>query len=299
MEERSPVTFVQKHNDSCFHLSKSSCNGLKMMNNILNKVCFGNLSRKSLKRKVSEDEEIQHTSMTSYSNLNNKKPRITRHGRSLPVTRLLEHLDASSLRNIIQILVNRHPTLSLEVVNLSSRPDLSSVISILNGMEEQVRRSFPYGGDSAGEYAYNRIRPVLQTLTDSLLEYTCIFLPPYETDRSLTLTFLDYITSMVHRFPEWNNPEHNYAKHELYDEISNAWVSTILSIAKEGSGGINSHEWMEKLIKHNEVAGGRFKTVIDVAQNELSWSFPENFGKNGTLLSNNKFGFDFASCYRI
>ncbi|CCJ28845.1 unnamed protein product [Pneumocystis jirovecii] len=289
MEKRSPVTYVQTHSGSRLNLPKNTLNPLGIVNDVLNKVCSGNLSRKSLKRKISEYEEMQCTSSSSPFVFNYKKPRMTCYGRSLPITRLLEHLDSSSLCDIIQTLVNRHPTLLLEVASLSSRPDLSSVISTLNGMEEQVRRSFPYGGDSMGEYAYNRIRPVLQALMDALLEYTRIFLPPYESNKSLTLTFLDHITSMAHRFPEWNNPEHNYIKEELYHEISSAWISVILSIGKEGWGGINGYEWMKKLIKHNEAGRGRLESVIDVARSELACFFPEKiedgFEKNTPCTS--------------
>ncbi|KAG5518281.1 hypothetical protein PMAC_003077 [Pneumocystis sp. 'macacae'] len=298
MEKRSPVTFVQTHSDSRLNLLKV-CSGSLSRKSVLLFFCYKTELVSGLKRKASEYEEMQYTSSVSPFVLNCKKPRMTCYGRPLPIVRLLEHLDSTSLRDIIQTLVNRHPTLLLEVTSISSRPDLSSVISILNGMEEQVRRSFPYGCNSAGEYAYNRIRPMLQKLMDTLLEYTCIFLPPYESNKSLTLTFLDHVTSMAHRFPEWNNPEHNYAKEELYHEISNAWISVILNIGKEGWGGINGHEWMEKLIKHNEVGGGRLKSVIDVARCELAYFFSEKIGDNIPFLPSNKLGFDFASCYQI
>ncbi|KAG4305723.1 hypothetical protein PORY_000633 [Pneumocystis oryctolagi] len=283
---------VRKHNDSSFPLSKDTFS-------VLNRIWSGNSSQKSLKRKVSEYEETQCTSLISSFNSDHKKPRITCHERSFPVIRLLEHLDSSSLLDIIQSLVDRHPTLLSEVIGLSSRPNLSSVISILNNMEEQVRRSFPYGSDSMGEYAYNRIRPVLQTLMDALLEYTCIFLPPYESNKGLTLTFLDHITTMIHRFPEWNNPEHNYAKEKLYDEISNAWASVILSIGKDGWCGINGYEWIRKLIKHNEIAKGRLKSAMDVVQNELKMFLPEKGRSDVCFSGNNRVGFDFASCYQI
>lgn len=296
MEERSPVTFVQTFKDSDFH--KGVCSGLMVENNILNKVCSGNSPLKSLKRKSIEDEEMLLSPLANPFTSNNKKPRMVHYGRSFPIARLLEHLDGSSLRNIIQTLVDRYPTLSLEIANLSSRPDLSSVISILNGMEEQVRRSFPYGGDPMGEYAYNRIRPILQTLIDALLEYTCIFLPPYESNRRLTLTFLDHITSMLHRFPEWNNPIHNYSKEELYDEISNAWISAISSISKECLDGINGNEWIKKLIKHNEVAGGRFKCAVNIVKNKLS-CFSADKDNNTQYSGNNKLGVDFAFCYQL
>lgn len=298
MEERSPVAFVQTHNNPGFRFSKDTCNSLRIENNIINRICHGNFSRKSLKRKTIEDEEMVSIPLTSPITFNNKKPRMVHYGRSFPISRLLEHLDAPILRNIIQTLVDRHPTLSLEVAGLLSLPDLSSVISILNGIEEQLQLSFPYGGDSKGDYAYNRVRPVLQRFMDALVEYTHIFLPPYEMNKSLTLTFLDHISSMLHRLPEWNNPTHNYYKEELYDIISNAWISTIFNMSKEGYDGINGDEWIAKLIKHNEISGGRFKAVIDIARNELAWFFPEKDG-NMSFTNNNRLGFDFASCYQI
>ncbi|EMR09570.1 hypothetical protein PNEG_02156 [Pneumocystis murina B123] len=296
MEERSPVTLVLTYNNSDICFSKGSCNSLKVENNIINRICNGNSFRKSLKRKTIEDEEMSYVPLSSPAVLNSKKPRMIYHGRSFPITRLLEHLDCCTLRSIIETLVDRHPTLFSEVVGLSSLPDLFSVISLLNGMEEQVRCSFPYGGDIRGEYAYNRIRPVLQKFMDALVEYMIIFSPPYQKSRNLTLTFLDHISSMLHRLPEWNNPVHNYYKEELYDSVSNAWISVISSMSKEGFDGINGNEWIAKLIKHNETSGGRFKRVIDTARNELACFFIEK-DLNVSFSNNNRLGFDFASCY--
>lgn len=193
-------------------------------------------------------------------------------GRPMPLARLLEGADAATLKNIIQIICDRHPELTKEMSDLAPRPTVQSALDTLRNYENTYRTAFPFGGNVRGDYAHNRVKPALMELLDALSDYTPHFLPPNETQTAVSLSFLDGATEFVHSLPDWENVLHNQPKQTAYEEIGKAWILVIQEAGKKGAG-ISLHYgcWETKLAKHNEQSGGRLNNAVVAMRQTLGW----------------------------
>jgi protein Cut8 len=185
-------------------------------------------------------------------------------GRPLPLHRLLETLDADSLRNVLRLVCERHPELAAEVVAEAPRPTVETALSVLSNYETSLRNAYPFGGNAGSDYTYNRVRQALTELLNSLSEFTPHFLPPQEQQHVTSLTFLDAATNFIHRLPSWDNPMHNHHKQLAYEEISKAWVSVVAEAAKKGAGmQLEYGGWDAKLAQHNQKSNGKMQNAVD------------------------------------
>jgi protein Cut8 len=193
-------------------------------------------------------------------------------GRPLALSRLLETLDTDSLRNVLQSICARHPSIGTEVENTAPKPSVTSALSVLKNYESTLQSSFPYGGDITSDYAYNRVRQALMNLLDALADFTPHFLPPHETQASQSLAFLDGATDMIHRLPDWGTFQNNMHKQNAYEEISQAWTLAIREAAKR-AGGIQLQYggWDQKIIKHNQQARGKLQGTVDELNVNIGW----------------------------
>ena len=201
-----------------------------------------------------------------------KRPRTNLSSRPLALPRLLETLSPDELRNLLKSICDRHPDLGAEVVSTAPRPNVESVLTVLNHYESEMRASFPFGGRETSDYAYNRVRQPLIAFLDSLKDYTPNFLPPNEPQTSVSLNFLDGVTNMIHRLPNWESFQHNRHKHEAYEEIGKAWAITIREAAKRGGGiQLQIGGWEQKLAKHHETSGNRMEDAMEELRSSLGW----------------------------
>ena len=193
-------------------------------------------------------------------------------GRPLALSRLLETLDANSLRNVLQSICSRHPGISSEVEQTAPRPSVSSALDVLKSYESALRSSFPFGGDSTSDYAYNRVKQNLIALLDALADFTPHFLPPNETQATQSLTFLDGATDIIQRLPNWNTFQNNLHKQQAFEEISGAWALAIREAAKKAGGmQLQYGEWDQKLAKHNQQAGGKLQEAVNELSANIGW----------------------------
>ena len=193
-------------------------------------------------------------------------------GRPLALPRLLETLDADSLRGVLRTICEHHPSIGSEVVNTAPRPSVSSALGVLKNYESALRASFPFGGSSTSEYAYNRVRQQLMALLDALNDFTPHFLPPNEAQATQSLAFLDGATNIIHHLPNWDNFQNSLHKQNAYEEISKAWALVFREAAKR-AGGIQLQYggWDQKLSKHNEQANGKLQEAVDELSAVLGW----------------------------
>ena len=239
----------------------------------------------SRKRKV-EDDESQAEDRMSYSPSNSpapttrslpaqrhaKRPRSGPLGRPLALPRLLETLDADSLRAVLQSLCTRHPEIASEIEHTSPRPSVPSALNVLKNYETALQASFPFGGDSSSDYAYNRVRESFMALLDALADFTPHFLPPHETQTSQSLTFLDGATDIIHRLPDWSSFQNSLYKQNAYEEISGAWALAIREAAKKAGGmQLQYGGWDQKLAKHNQQANGKLQDAVNELSASIGW----------------------------
>ncbi|CZT20332.1 related to Tethering factor for nuclear proteasome STS1 [Ramularia collo-cygni] len=226
----------------------------------------------SRKRKASE-EPVDHdmSPSPSASPHNSSRPRITKrtrtgaaNGRPLALPRLLETLSADQMRQLLQNVCDQHPDLQHEIVTRAPRPSIESTLSVLSRYENAFRESFPLGNRTTSDYAYNRVRHHLLQLIEAVREYTPHFLPPHETQDAQSLTYLDSVTNMIHRLPDWDTYLHQRHKDEAYDEIAKAWALVIREAAKRAGGfHLQFGGWDHKLVEHNQKSRGRMEEAVN------------------------------------
>lgn len=192
-------------------------------------------------------------------------------GRPLTLPRLLETLDASDLRTVLERICERHPAIGQEVVTGAPRPSVPSALGVLRDYQRKLNDAVPYG-ESSAEYTYYRVKESLVALTDALSDFTPHYLPPNETQPTRSLDFLDGATGIIHDLPDWDPQAYRHHKENAYDEISKAWALVISEAGKRG-GGINLHSggWDQTLARHNERSGGRLASAMSAMANSVGW----------------------------
>lgn len=210
-----------------------------------------------------------------------KRMRTNVSGRPLPLPRLLETLDADEMRTILQSICERHPDIGTEVISTAPRPSVSSALDVLGKYESAFQGAFPFGGRTASDYSYNRVRQHLVNLLDALKDFTPHFLPPNEAQAAISLAFLDGATDIIHHLPNWDTPQHNRHKQDAYEEMAKAWAAVIREAAKR-AGGIQLQYggWDEKVSKHNEASGGKMMEAMDELRRSLGWMGGEGANSN-------------------
>ncbi|EMC97729.1 hypothetical protein BAUCODRAFT_33452 [Baudoinia panamericana UAMH 10762] len=193
-------------------------------------------------------------------------------GRPLALPRLLETLSAEQMRQLLQTVADQHPDLQQEIVTKAPRPSIDSTLSVLGRYENDFRRAFPLGNRPTSEYTYNRVRHQLLQLMEALREYTPHFLPPHETQTILSLNYLNEVTNMIHRLPDWDSFQHQRPKQDAYDEISKAWALVIREASKRAGGfHLQFGGWDQKLVEHNQKSGGRLEEAVNELRSALGF----------------------------
>ncbi|KAF2155657.1 tethering factor for nuclear proteasome sts1 [Myriangium duriaei CBS 260.36] len=243
-----------------------------------------NMAGRKRKADSADPEDRMSTSPTASPSTSSRtlpaplQPRTKRHrnlsatGRPLGLPRLLETLSPADLRTLLTQVCTQHPSIAQEISAIAPRPTLESTLSVLQKYESAFKEAFPFGSRPGSEYAYNRVRSALSNLLDALKDFTPHFLPPNESQTSVGLAYLDAVTNIVHRLPDWDNAAHNRSKDEAYEELSGAW-STVLKEAEKRGGGFQLQfgGWDQKLARHNEHSHGRLQPALDELQRGLGW----------------------------
>ncbi|KAI1816260.1 hypothetical protein GGS20DRAFT_575578 [Poronia punctata] len=192
-------------------------------------------------------------------------------GRPLRLPRLLETLDVTQLRLVLQTICERQPEISEEVVKSAPRPTVECALQVLKEYQDRLRAAFPYGNATA-DYAYYRVKQPLVALMDALADFTPQFLPPIEVQTTLSLQYLDEATKIVHSLPDWESQNYRHHKENAYDEISKAWALVIAEASKKGAGfALHSNGWDQALAKHNQQSGGRMHTAMTAMASNVGW----------------------------
>ena len=202
-----------------------------------------------------------------------KRPRAGAVGRPLALPRLLETLDAESLRSVLKSICDHHPAIASEVEKSAPRPSVTSALSVLRNYETKLQESFPFGGNRSSDYAYNRVRQPLLALLTALNDFTPHFLPPNESQVAQSLNFLDSATDIIHNLPDWDSFQNTLHKTAAYEEISRAWV-VVLQEAEKRAGGIQLQYdgWDKKILKHNQQAEGKLQSTVNKLNAILGWA---------------------------
>lgn len=196
--------------------------------------------------------------------------------RPLSVTRMVETMDKAGLENLISTLCQSHPELAAEVATLAPKVTVNSALHALNKKLDAVFLGLPYKGDHSGDYAYLRVKPLLEDLLATMSDYMSHFLPPNEQQISNSLAFLDGCTALLHKLPAWTNPNNNHPKNSMYSELTQGWIMALAAASEESSGlGLAYRGWEQKLVAHNEVSGDKLGRAVETLKKQMSSAWPQ------------------------
>ncbi|KAL2257816.1 hypothetical protein VTK26DRAFT_9132 [Humicola hyalothermophila] len=199
-------------------------------------------------------------------------------GRPLSLPRLLETLDNTQLRTVLQTICERHPDIGREVVTSAPRPSVASALQVLGEYQDKLRAAVPFG-QSSSDYVYFRVKQPLTALVDAVSDFTPQFLPPVESQTNVSLQYLDAVTKVIHELPDWESQQYRHHKDNAYDELSGAWAMVITEAAKRGGGFVlHTGGWDQRLAKHNQQSGGKLEQAMNAMATEVGW-----FGNNQNL----------------
>lgn len=255
------------------------------------------------KRKASDDDHDERMSAspaaspaTAHRHLPHAQPfahrsikrtrTATSSGRPLDLPRLLETLSADDMRNLLQNICDQNPAIAHEVVTKAPRPSVESTLSVLHNYQSAFKDAFPFGNRPSSDYTYNRVQRPMMQLIEALRDFTPHFLPPNESQPTVSLAYLDAVTNIVHTIPSWDTYQHNRPKQDAYEELAHAWALAIQEGAKRGAGfHLQFGGWDQKLLKHNEQAGGRLQDAVNELRSNVG--YPATSSPHGNINNNN------------
>ncbi|KAF9437858.1 Tethering factor for nuclear proteasome sts1 [Entomortierella beljakovae] len=246
--------------------------------------------RSTLKRKPSEDidspmpssgpaspSDSSDSSSMEHAKIKRVRTTADSISKKKTVSKLIATLSSSQLINLVGTLVDNHPSLAEDIANLVPRPTVASVQSLLNSLETKLQEAFPYTkwGPSRDDYSFNRVKPALEELVETLVDYTNHFTSPLEFPTT-TFSFLHIATEFCHRLPNWDSAANNEPKSNLYKTLEESWIKAIRDASnKLEDGKIYGHmtvqEWAKNLQQHQEKSNGMFSSAIEEFKSKLGW----------------------------
>lgn len=249
----------------------------------------GSASLKSKRKHSDEDQEttprknIQNRRLDKFrvtkKDVSHKRTRVQRIiGQPLPTNRLIEVLDKKNLQQLLTNLISLHPEIAHDVYHCAPKPTVSGAVEILSDKIDMIVNSLPYKVDSSSEYAFLRVKPLIEDFLSALSDYTLHFLPPVETQPSNSLEFLDQATALLHKLPNFSKLSNNYFKELAYEQLSHTWCICLKEFIKNPSTSNNAgllllinNNWEAKLKKHNEDSNNKLESVVEFFKDEISW----------------------------
>lgn len=197
-----------------------------------------------------------------------KRNRTNLSGQPLPIDRLLETLDANSLRKIISKLRNNHgSSMEAEIRSLAERPSIPSTLQVLREYQHALTTAFPLGDDPSSPYSYNRVQGPLRKLIDALGDFTPQFLPPLETQTATSAAYLDAVMDIIHELPRFHPSVQDRSKDDAYEDIATAWACVVRAEAKRAGGfRLQLGSLEDRLKRHNELSEGKLAKAVELMQ---------------------------------
>ncbi|KAJ3336844.1 Tethering factor for nuclear proteasome sts1 [Gonapodya sp. JEL0774] len=200
----------------------------------------------------------------------------------------LANLDKPDLLSILNSLIRSNPHLAPQVGALLPRPTIQSTSSLLSTLEKRLADSFPYTrfGQDRSDYSFNRVRPALAELKQSLFHYLLHFTNPASYPDAArhefpatSMAYLNIAATIAHRLPRWDNPDRNSEfRDEVYDRVGRAFRETVAEISRLvadgkvfGAGTVS--EWGKTIASHSDQVGGAhgFREAVYEFKASLGW----------------------------
>lgn len=236
---------------------------------------FSSMASQASKRKRDDDADEMSVSPTPAQRQLARPRKMQRMpeppSRTLPLPRLLETLDVTQLRSVLQTICERRTDIQEEVLSGAPRPTAANSLQVLHSYQQKLVEAMPLG-HTTSDYAYYRVKQPLAALVSAIMDFTPQYLPPMETQTNLSLIYLDGVTKIAHTMPHWDSQTYRHHKDHVYDELAKAWTMVISEAAKRGGGfTLHTEGWDQVLADHSEQAGGRLQPAINALADHVGW----------------------------
>lgn len=240
---------------------------------------FGQSTQRTLKRKMDEMTPQQQQPVNNLHSTTSSNSRMVKRKRAklqelpsrpLPVSRLVETLDRHQLENLMVTLCQSHPALATEVSRMAGPTvTVASAHELLKSKLEAIFLGLPYKGDQQNDYAFHRVKPLVDDFLSALGDFMAHFLPPNESQIYNSLAFLEGATTYLHRLPTWSREGNNLAKFRMFKELESAWVLVFGEIMRQSNGMLSLayESWVQKVRHLNEITDNRLEQVINYLEN--------------------------------
>lgn len=191
------------------------------------------------------------------------KTRNTAENSNHSLIKVLKDLDATSLSNILVMLLQKHSWLGTEISQLVPLT-LATVMNILDAKLKLLFKNLPLGS-SLNDYSYGRVKGYYQEVLDTVAFYTDYFvnLPDsiewIDTTASFLLLASDILQNQLMR---WDNVEHEEPKIACFKKLQNGWSKMLQMVRFKVNQGkmfsqVNVGKWGECLWAGREVGNGK------------------------------------------
>ncbi|PVU96699.1 hypothetical protein BB561_001023 [Smittium simulii] len=217
--------------------------------------------------------------------------------KDLDLEKLLEPLEKKELLNLLTNLVKNNLHLEKDIREALPTPTITSACLQLRRLEQKMQSSIPFSktGTVFNEYTFNRLRPALEELRDTIVMYVDHFfqggliqfkvLEHHNSSQSSIshpaewFEILIYATGIVCRMPVWTHSPFNQLRTNLLSYMANVWHRAILATAQwvelgHALGQDMVSSWEKSLMGFADSSGNAnlFASPVLAFKQQLGWS---------------------------
>lgn len=207
-------------------------------------------------------------------------------GQKLPLNRIIETLNKEKLQNLISHLINSNPELTNEIVRLSPEVTTDDAMEELDRKLNLILTNLPYKVDPTNDYAFLRVKPLVNEFFQSLSDYALNFIPPVENNLMVSISFLkNFLLKILHKLPKFEAVEFKYYYNLTIEKFNLILLNSVNSFLNEKRQNlllIINENWIDDFRKINDLNNNNFIKIQDLLQHEM-----DNYYNSGAVILNN------------
>lgn len=250
------------------------------------------LTKTTIKKRRYEDEKKPRSFECSSTSINKRAKLPIIKGERLPVTRLIETLDRSSMSGLLMNLIRVHPEIQSTIQTLHPRVDINDAMNVLHEKFDAISNNLPYKGDLENDYSYLRIKPYLNEFLNCLSDFILNYLPPNEINIVDSLKFIDMTTKLITKLPNFTSQEYKYINSKCYEQIANTWLIILHNLCPEDENDdeklynfvklVNDFNLKHKLYQYNQSCNDEFTKIMEFVNDRCN-ALDNNNGLNDLI----------------
>lgn len=208
-------------------------------------------------------------------------------GQKLPLSRVIETLDKKRLQTLIQQLVYEKPELADTILKASPDVTIDDALSELKKKIDLILTNIPYKVDVTSDYAFLRVKPLVDEFFQSLSDYSLSFIPPVENDLTICISFLRrFLLELFPLLPQFSAVDYRYFYNITIGKFNLILLNSLSQFLEEKKQNILlviNERWVEDLKEINHLNNNEFSKVQTFLEDEV-----EKYYSSGSVILNNE-----------